>query len=457
MDPGGLIMLAATFIHDVFDVLLLRERNTQLVVLSTAALGMASGVIGTFLLLRRRALMGDVLSHAMLPGIAMAFLVMVALGGTGKSLPVLLAGGALTGLIGVASVWCITTFTRVKDDAALGIVLSVFFGFGIALMGLVQATAEGSAAGLSTFIYGKTASMVTSDMQLIGASAIVIAIACALLFKEFSLLCFDESFAAAQGWPVRGLDLLMLGLVTLVTVIGLQAVGLILMVAMLIIPPAAARFWTDNLSRMVVIAAVIGAMSGWLGASVSALTPRLPAGAMIVLASAGVFAFSMIFGTDRGMVMRANHQWRSVRRVADQHLLRALYEQSEIEKAGTHDAPVALEKLMKRRSWSAMALRRAINRAARRGFVTRPDALHVALTTHGEREARAAARNHRLWELFLITHADLAPSHVDRDADAIEHVLGKDLVAQLEAALDHAGGSGMPASPHTLAPHGGAA
>jgi manganese/zinc/iron transport system permease protein len=448
--------MLAMFFHDVLDVLLLKERNTQLVVLSTAALGLASGLIGTFLLLRRRALVGDVLAHAMLPGIALAFLVMVALGGSGKSLPVLLLGGALTGLLGLGCVWCITSFTRVRDDAALGIVLSVFFGLGIALMGLVQATAEGSAAGLQTFIYGKTASMVTSDMQLIGVSAVVIAIACALLFKEFALLCFDEAFAAAQGWPVRGLDLLMLALVTLVTVIGLQSVGLILMVAMLIIPAAAARFWTDRLVRMALGAAAIGAASGWLGASVSALTPRLPAGAMIVLANASVFALSMVLGIERGMLVRLTHQLRSVRRVADQHLLRALYELSESEKAGGHDAPVPIERLIQRRSWSIFRLKRTIARALQRGQVTKPDASSVALTERGIAEARAAVRQHRLWELFLITHADLAPSHVDRSADAIEHVLGKELVAQLEAALDQPRKGAIPASPHALSNSRGA-
>ena len=443
--------MTSEFLHDVIDVLLLRERNTQLVVLSTAALGLASGLIGTFLLLRRRALVGDVLAHAMLPGIALAFLVMVALGasGGGKSLPVLLLGGAATGLFGLVCVWAITSFTRIKDDAALGIVLSVFFGAGIALMGLVQDTSGGSAAGLSRFIYGKTASMVTSDLQLIGISALIIAIACALLFKEFALLCFDEEFAGAQGWSVRGLDLAMLALVTLVTVIGLQAVGLILMVAMLIIPAAAARFWTERLLRMAIFAAIIGAASGWIGASVSALTPRLPAGAMIVLAAASVFAISMVFGIERGMLVRLLHHVRGVRRVADQHLLRALYELGEAIGGAFPGGDVSIDQLLRRRSWSRVTLGRTIARAVRRGLLTRKGAGSIALTERGNAAAREAVRQHRLWELFLITHADLAPSHVDRSADAIEHVLGEELVAQLQSALNRPQ-EALPASPHAL-------
>lgn len=440
------------FFHDAIEVLLLREHNTRLVVLSTAALGLAGGLVGTFLLLRRRALVGDVLAHAMLPGIAIAFLVMAALGGSGKSLPVLLLGGAASGLLGLVAVWAITSFTRIRDDAALGIVLSVFFGAGIALMGLVQETSAGSGAGLSRFIYGKTASMVSSDLQLIAVSALVISVACALLFKEFALLCFDEEFAGAQGWSVRGLDLLMLALVTLVTVIGLQAVGLILVVAMLIVPAAAARFWTDRLLRMALIAAGFGTASGWLGASVSALTPKLPAGAMIVLASAAVFAVSLVLGVERGMLVRLLRQTRSARRMADQHLLRALYELAEAQggKSKPLNASVSMSALLQRRSWSAGALRRAIKRAQRLGFVAPSGSSSIVLTETGMREAREAVRQHRLWELFLITHADLAPSHVDRSADAIEHVLGRELVAQLEAALNHPRAEVVPASPHAL-------
>lgn len=443
-------MFATTFIHDVFNVLRLAEPNTRLVVLSTAALGLAGGVIGTFLLLRKRALVGDVLAHAMLPGIAMAFLVMVAFGGTGKSLVGLLLGGAISGVFGLLAMWFVTQFTRVKDDAALGIVLSVLFGLGVALLGLAQATPEGSAAGLQSFIYGKTASMVQSDMILIACSAVVIAIVCAALFKQFTLLCFDEAYAAAQGLPVRRLDLLMLALVTVVMVIGLQAVGLILMVAMLIIPPAAARFWTDRLGRMVAISALLGAASGWLGASVSALTPKLPAGAMIVLAGSAMFAMSLVFGIERGMLVRTARRMHTARRVADQHLLRALYELGETDGDGSHDSPVSFVQLLRRRSWSRFGMNRAIARAKRNGLVDTSRAEHVSLTADGLREASAAVRNHRLWELFLITHADLAPSHVDRNADEIEHVLGKELVAQLEHAMEHPSESPLPASPHAL-------
>ena len=289
---------------DIWNVLLLRDYNTRLVVICTMLLGCACGLMGGFLLLRKRSLMGDTLSHATLPGVGLSFILAVALGGDGKSLPILLGGAAITGLIGCAAVLFIREQTRIKDDAAMGIVLSVFFGAGIAILGVIQTMPEGSAAGLESFIYGKTASMVMSDFQILVFVTICVITCSLLLFKEFRLLCFDETFAAALGWPVKFLDILLLALITAVTVTGLQAVGLILIIAFLITPAAAARFWTNQLDRMLVLSALIGGASGWFGASLSAFIPRLPAGAVIVLVAALFFVVSMLIGTERGVMFR---------------------------------------------------------------------------------------------------------------------------------------------------------
>ena len=248
---------------DIWNVLFLRDYNTRLVVICTMLLGCACGLMGGFLLLRKRSLMGDTLSHATLPGVGLSFMLAVALGGDGKSLPILLAGAAITGVIGCAAVLFIREQTRIKDDAAMGIVLSVFFGAGVAILGVIQTMPEGSAAGLESFIYGKTASMVMSDFQILVLVTICVITCSLLLFKEFRLLCFDETFAAALGWPVKFLDILLLALITAVTVAGLQAVGLILIIAFLITPAAAARFWTNQLDRMLVLSALIGSRQ-WL-------------------------------------------------------------------------------------------------------------------------------------------------------------------------------------------------
>lgn len=440
--------------RQLVDVLTLQDYNTRLVVLSTAALALAAGIVGTFLLLRRRSLMGDALSHATLPGVVLAFIVMSLAGGSGKWLPGLLIGATIFGLLGVGAVLLIRNTTRIKDDAAMGIVLSVFFGLGIALLQIAQQMPTGNQAGLESFIYGKTASMIWSDFLLICGAAIASAIAGVLLFKEFRLLCFDEGYARSQGWPVRTMDMLMLALATGVTVIGLQSVGLILIIALLITPPAAARFWTHRMSLLALLAAVIGAASGWMGATVSALVPRMPAGAIIVIVASLIFILSMIFGTERGVLKRLFLEWRLNRQIAQQNLLRAMYELHETQAADQRHGGqqgLTLTELRSARAWSGNEVRRRLRWAQRAGLMTATSDGNFRLTTRGQVEAARHVRNHRLWEMYLITHADIAPSHVDRDADMVEHVLGEEMVAKLERLMaDEMPARAVPDSPHAL-------
>ncbi len=460
---------------DWWRVLSLRDYNTRLVVLSVAVLGMASGLVGSFLLLRRQSLMGDALSHATLPGIGLAFLLSVALGGNGRSMPMLLAGATCTGLLGVATVMVLTRATRLKEDAAMGVVLSVFFGAGVVLMRIVQETPNGAAAGLNSFIYGKTASVVPRDLMMISGVAVVVIATSLILLKELTLLSFDSAFAAALGRPVGWLEAIMLLLITAVTVVGLQAVGLILVLSFLITPPAAARFWTDDLRQMLLLSAVIGAISGGFGAVVSGVYADLPAGALIVLTASAIFLMSLMLGTKRGLLLLSVRRFRLRRKVQRQHLLRAIYEAMESagQVSATKDRPriinrqVSFSDLVERRAWTAAQLRRKLNRARRYGAVRAmavvvvdpgqtdtkgsPRDTVVELTDRGFAEAARTTRNHRLWETYLITHADIAPNHVDRDADMVEHVLSAEMIERLEANLvRELRDVPMPESPHAL-------
>ena len=443
--------------QEIGEVLLLRHYNTRLVVTSTLILGAAAGIIGSFLLLRKRSLMGDALSHACLPGIGLAFLVLVALGGDGKNLALLLLGATVTGTLGVALVLFLRRNTRLKDDSAMGIVLSVFFGFGVAVLGMVQDLPDASAAGLESFIYGKTASMVFQDFILLSLVALAVLLLSALLLKEFALLAFDEAYAAAQGWPVIKIDLVLLVLVAAVTVVGLQAVGLILIIAFLITPAAAARFWTEDLKLMILFSALIGAASGWLGASVSALLPRMPAGAVIVLVAAALFLFSLIFGASRGLLKRTLQHRRLQRKIGRQHLLRSIFEILE-ERQPDHpglppNQPVPFRELLQTRSWNPNRLRRLLRAALREDHVESFNDRDIVLSESGFGEAARVTRNHRLWEMYLIEYAEVAPNHVDRDADAVEHVLSPEMVRLLENRLsEEKVFVPLPHSPHPIGP-----
>lgn len=376
--------------------------NSAVVVAGTAALGLAGGTVGTFLLLRRRALVSDALSHATLPGIAIAFLVGAALGLPERSLPLLLTGAVASGVVGLLTVQALSRFTRLTEDSAIGAVLSVFFGLGVVLLSVIQNLELGGQAGLKTFILGQTAAMAQGEAIAIGLLAAGAALAVALLFKELRVLAFDPGFAAVQGWPVGALDLVLMGLATLVTVIGLQTVGLILVVALLIIPPAAARFWTDRLPALTVAAAVIGALSGWLGATLSALLPKLPAGAVIVLVAGGFFLLSFLFAPARGLVAAALRQGRLRLTFAERRALTDLLDGQPVE------GSVAL--------WLRL-----------RGYIR-----DGALTPAGQTAARAAARDRRLWERFLADYPALLPAHANWGVDPIDSVLPGDMVRLLE-------------------------
>ncbi|MEY3459472.1 MAG: Manganese transport system rane protein MntB, partial [Planctomycetota bacterium] len=418
----------------------LQDYNTRIVILGTMLLGMACGLVGSFTLLRRRALIGDALSHATLPGIGLAFLIAPSLGLDGKSLPVLLPGAAISGGLGVLAILAIQSLPKLKEDAALGIVLSVFFGAGVSVLTVAQQLESGHMAGLESFIYGSTASMTASDATLIAWAGLISTITLLLFFRQLKLLCFDEAFTASRGYSVAFLDLLLMAVVMLVTIAGLQAVGLVLMIALLVIPAAAARFWTHQLHHMVMISAGIGSVSGLLGAAISGVFSNLPSGAVIVLVCSALFFLSLLFGRARGVFIRI-HRRRELQRAIDrEHLLRGIYElrEDQLRKKTSSSPPVAarLSELTELRSWSLRQLRRQIRRSAAEGLLWQRADGELELTERGIIEAERLVHNHRLWELYLMTHAEVAASRVDRLADAVEHVLEPELVARLEALLE---------------------
>ncbi|MGD8845283.1 MAG: iron chelate uptake ABC transporter family permease subunit [Desulfobacteraceae bacterium] len=453
--------------QELLRVLTFQDYNTRVVIIGATLLGLAAGLVGTFLLLRKRALLSDTISHATLPGIAIAFIVMSLALGDGKNLLGLIAGAALFSVIGTAAVMVIQKYTRLKEDAALGIVLSVFFGLGIALMGMATRMSTGNAAGLSSFIYGKTASMLFFDAMLIALAALGAIVFCVLFFKEFSLICFDADYGATQGWPVHRLDFLMMTLVVVVTVIGLQAVGLILVVALLIIPSAAARFWTFSLRRMLLLSGLFGALSGMLGAGLSALMANLPAGAVIVLTASSIFLFSMIFGSARGILRLLTERIKLRRRIMKENLLRDIYEWFESARPkgekeqprppGEDLAGPRPGQLLNRRAWSPRGLQRTIARLkASKDIVLDADD-RIVFTDRGETAAGEVVRKHRLWEAYLISHADVATGMVDLSADRIEHILDEEIIGQLEKLFPGVKPKELPKSPHALPAARGAA
>ncbi|KPQ18009.1 MAG: manganese/zinc/iron transport system permease protein [Rhodobacteraceae bacterium HLUCCO18] len=320
----------------LLDALFLQAgHNAALVAIGAGLLGYASGATGTFLFLRKRALLSDAAAHATLPGVALAFIVMVALGGDGRNLAGLLLGSAITAAIGLVTVQWIVAHTRLTEDAAIGAVLGVFFGVGVVLLTVIQTMSSGRQAGLEDFLLGSTAGMLRQDALVIAAGgALALALTWALR-RPMTLVSFDADFATAAGYRVSRIDLMMMLAALVVTVIGLKVVGLVLIVALLIIPPVAARFWTESVGRMIWIAGAIGGISGYAGAAVSASAPNLPTGPIIVLMAAGVFVASLLFAPVRGVAAAFIRQRRFKARVHHRQGLLAIARQEPIRETFT--------------------------------------------------------------------------------------------------------------------------
>ncbi|WP_322489079.1 metal ABC transporter permease [Chloroflexus sp.] len=275
------------------------------VTLGSMLLGAISGLLGCFAVLRRQALLGDAMSHAALPGIALAFLL------TGQRDPfTLLLGAAIAALVAALWLLAIVRTSRIKDDAALALILAVFFGFGLVLLSYVQRQPTAAQAGLKSFLFGQAAALVERDlwaMLAIGGPALVLI---AIFWPQVKLISFDPDFARSLGLPVRRFEVLLTGVLVAAIVIGLQTVGVVLMSAMLIAPAVAARQWTNRIETMVLLAAGFGTLAAFIGAWISAQGERLATGPVIVLAMSALTAISLLIAPERGLLWR---QWRLMR------------------------------------------------------------------------------------------------------------------------------------------------
>lgn len=277
----------------------LMDPNMQWILMGSLLLGLGSGVIGSFTFLRKQSLLGDALAHAALPGICIAFM----LSGI-KSVGLFMIGAVISGALATFGIHAITRYSRIKQDAALGIVLSVFFGVGVVMMTKIQHSGNGNQSGLDKYMFGQAASMVMTDVYLMGIVSLILVIACTLLFKEFKLISFDPGFAKGMGMKVTFLEQLLLLMTVVAVVVGIQAVGVVLVAALLITPAVAARYWTDSLGTMVIFAGIFGALSGVTGTLISGTVSNLPTGPVTVLAATSLFVISVVFAPNRGLLAK---------------------------------------------------------------------------------------------------------------------------------------------------------
>lgn len=299
---------------------LFSDYTLRTVALGAGALGLVSGTLGAYAVLRRQSLLGDAISHAALPGIVLAFLL------TGsKATLVLVLGAAVAGLIGTLIVMGVIGASRVPEDSALGIVLSVFFGFGLVLLTYVQKLPDARQAGLETFLFGQAATLLERDVVVIASLGSIALLAVFLFWKEFKLLAFDREFGATLGLPMRFIDVLLTTMLVLAIVVGLQTVGVVLMSAMVVAPAAAARQWTNALGRMVLLSALFGAVAGLTGALASSSAEGVATGPAVVLVATAIVVVSLLFAPERGIAWRQLEQRRRRREIREDAVLLDLY------------------------------------------------------------------------------------------------------------------------------------
>ncbi len=286
--------------------LVFNDYTLRTITIGTAVLGALCGMLGSFAVLRKQSLLGDAISHAALPGIAIAFLITGA-----KNSNTLLIGALISGLIGTFWIRGIVKKTHLKSDTALGLILSLFFGFGMLLLTFIQKMPNANQAGLDKYLFGQAATLVENDVWLMCIITGISLLTIVLFWKEFKLLLFDADYTKSLGFNTSFLEVLITSLIVLSIVIGLQTVGVVLMSAMLLAPAAAARQWTNSLSLMLVLASIFGAFSGVLGTAISASANNLSTGPVIVLVAATFVLFSFIFSPGRGLLFRQIRFWKN--------------------------------------------------------------------------------------------------------------------------------------------------
>lgn len=408
----------------------LRDPSLRYALVGSVLLGLSCGLLGSFIVVRRMALMGDALSHAVLPGVAFGFLWNMA-----KDPTAIFVGAVIAGLLGTTMVTAITRTTRLKEDTALGLVLASFFAVGVALVTMIQRLPTGNQSGINTYLFGQAAALGADDIRLM---AVVTAGAVGFIgvfYKELLATSFDPGFARAAGLPARWVNHGLMFLLAAAVVIALQAVGVVLVSAMLITPAAAAYLLTDRLHRMLAWAAGFGVAAGVGGAFLSFVGRDMPTGPLMVLAASAVFAGAFLLGPKHGVLARWWALRRGRARTERENTLKALYH--VVEEGAFREEGVTLTELAEKRRETLEEVGARARELARAGWATVTGEV-VYFTPAGRKRAGEIVRNHRLWELYLTQRANIAPDHVHEDAERIEHVLGEAVVRELERRLKFA-------------------
>lgn len=362
-----------------FVVELFSDYTARTILLGAASLGVVSGVVGSYAVLRKQSLVGDVMSHAALPGIVLAFIIV----GVKEQLPILI-GAALSAILAVFLINLVTENSRVKTDSAMGMALSVFFGLGLVLLTYAQRMPDANQAGLDKFLFGQAEALVEKDVLVIGLTGFFALLIVGLFWKEFKLLCFDPDFGGTMGFSIKSLDMLVTAVIVSAIVIGLQTVGVVLMSSMLIAPAVAARQWTASMGLMVVLAAFIAVISGVTGVALSAGFENVPTGPAVIVCVSVIAFFSILFSPNGFFILKFKDA-KSRREIKKDYVLKTLH-----DLALEHDDPsyAHSERLLALGSEKGFNVKKSLWELQTAGHVESVGEDNWRLTQSGIREVR---------------------------------------------------------------------
>lgn len=395
--------------------------NLIWVLVGCALIGGGASLVGTFAYLRKQSLVGDAVAHSLLPGVALSFLIFEE-----KSLWVLFPGALIAGWISLLTIDIIRNKSKIKSDTAIAIVLSVFFALGIVLLTHIQQGEYGNQSGLDSFLFGKAAAMLPRDIYLFVLVDILLILTIIVFYPYLKLYSFDRDYAITAGLPARWLEFILSTLTVLAVASGIQAVGVVLMAALIITPAAAARFYTKRLSHMLFLALAFGMVSALGGVLISYSAPSMPTGPWIVVILSLMAIFTFLMAPKKGIVHRNRMRKRHVAKMNNENILKLFYKLQQEKNLEFITLPV----LSSARQFESQHLKNALKKLEEKKLIAHNE-LGMTLTEKGLEEAMRVVRLHRLWELYLNERMNLPHDHVHHAADAIEHII----TPEIEQAL----------------------
>lgn len=395
------------------------------VMLGVAIIGAISGVVGTFSFLRKKTLIADAVSHSVLPGVCIGFM----FAGTKDPISLML-GSLLVGWFSVYFIDYITRATKLSEDTAIALVSTLFFAIGSVLLSILSKSQNAEQSGLKNFLFGKAATMTTFDIQVFSFVSLAIVGVVVLFYKPFQLVSFNTDFARSIGVKVKTIEFLLSILTVLTVAIGIQSVGVVLMSALLIAPAASARYWTNKLNVMLVLAAIFGMLSGMLGVMFSTMKYNMPTGPWIVFALFIFTLLTLLFAPKKGWFSIQKRNRANGRLIAEENILKIIYQLKENGKP-----EISFKEFLEKRSMDTNLLEKTIKHLINNKLINSENHL-FSLSETGEIEAARIVRSHRLWELYLTKRMNFKDDHIHGTAETIEHLITPEIEKELLKELN---------------------